>query len=168
MKLSHVIEELVEEKGLDRAVLSSIMCEGMQAAYQKKYPEYDFSVVYNKKTDEIEVFVRKTAASQPTSEVTEISLRKARSIKDDAQVGETVLVPFAEPIGRIEILKAKQIIAQKIRAVEAESIYKEFKPKEGTIIHGVINKCERNGALVKLPTHSAARWMEVQFEGQGP
>ena len=40
MKLSQVIEELVEEKGLDRTILSSIICEGMLAAYKKKYPDF--------------------------------------------------------------------------------------------------------------------------------
>ena len=52
MKLADVIEELVEERGLDRVVLGSIICEGMLAAYQKKYPDLVLRVEYNKKTDE--------------------------------------------------------------------------------------------------------------------
>ena len=39
MKLSGVIEELEKEKGLDRTILSSIICEGMLAAYQNKFPD---------------------------------------------------------------------------------------------------------------------------------
>lgn len=150
MKLSHVIEELIEEKGLDRNVLINVMCEGMLAAYKKKYPELVLDVTYNKKTDEIEVFIQKTVISSVTDENTQISLRKARAIKEDAQLSEQIWVPFEGSIGRIEILKAKQIIAQKIRAIEAANIYNEFKPKENTIVHGTIYKCERNGAIVKI------------------
>lgn len=151
VKLSHVIEELVEERGLDRSILSSIMCEGMLAAYNKKYPSLDINVIYNKKTDEIEVFINKTVvAGAPEDEDREISLRKAKSIKEDAQAGDVLAVPFEGSIGRIEILKAKQIIAQKIRSIEYAAIYQEFKPKEGNIVVGVVHKCERNGVSVKL------------------
>ncbi len=150
MKLSNVIEELVEEKGLDRAVLSTIMCEGMLAAYEKRYPTITFAVHYNKKTDEIETFAVKSVVSSVTDEDKEVSLRKARSIKEDVQLGDSIEVPFEGPIGRIEILKAKQIIAQKIRSIEAAAIYNEFKPQEGEIVQGVIHKCERMGVTVKI------------------
>lgn len=150
MKLSLVIDELVSEKGLDRSVLSGIMCEGILAAYKKKYPDLDISVEYNKKTDEIEAFAAKTVVSTVENENTQVSIRKARAIKDDVAIGETIQIPFVEKIGRIEILKAKQIIAQKIRAVEALGIYNEFKPKEGTVVYGTIYKNEHSGSIIKL------------------
>lgn len=150
VKLSQVIEDLVEERGLDRAVLSSIICEGMLAAYKKKYPDLPLIVQYNKKTDEIEVSIEKTVVNTVQDENLEISVRKARTFNEDAQAGQTLSIPFELPIGRIEILKAKQVIAQKIRHIESSAIYNEFKPKEGTIVYGVIHKCERNGITVKI------------------
>ena len=59
-------------------------------------------------------------------------------------------MPFDGKIGRIEILRAKQVIANSIRRIEASAIYEEFKDKEGTIVHGTIHKCERGGAAVKI------------------
>jgi transcription termination/antitermination protein NusA len=52
-------------------------------------------------------------------------------------------------------LRAKQIIAGKIRKVEATAIYNEFKSKEGTIVHGTIHKNERGGVVVKLGDNMA-------------
>ncbi len=150
MKLSQVIDELVEEKGLDRSVLGSIICEGMLVAYKKKYPELPISVEYNKKTDDIEVLIEKKVVQSVEDEELEISLRKAKAINEDVQLDDALLIPFEGSIGRIEILKAKQVIAQKIRAIEFGAIYNEFKPKEGTIIHGVIHKCERHGVTLKV------------------
>ena len=150
MKLSQVIDELVEEKGLDRIVLSNIICEGMLVAYKKKYPDLPLTVTHSKKTDEIVVTVEKSVVSHVEDEDMQLSLRKARALKEDAQLGDIIAVPFDGSIGRIEILKAKQIIAQKIRAIEHSAIYDEFKSKEGTIIHGVIHKCERHGVTVKV------------------
>lgn len=150
MNLSRVIEELVEEKDIDREVLSSIVCEGILAAYKKRYPDLNFNVLYNKQTDQIDVFADKNVVSTVSDEDAEISLRKARAIKPDAQVGEVVQVPFEGPVGRIEILRAKQVIAQRIRGIEASQIYEEFKPKEGTIVYGTIHKCEPSGTTVKV------------------
>ena len=150
MKLSHVIEELIEEKGLDRQTLDTVVTEGMLSAYRKKYPNATLDVHYDKKTDEIVVKVQKTVVSSVRDEDTEISLRKARNIQEDVVLGDTLWLSFEKPIGRIEILKARQIIAQKIRSIEASQVYNEFKPKEGTIVNGNIHKSERNGVTVKI------------------
>lgn len=150
VKLSGVIEELVEERGLDRSVLGSIISEGMLAAYQKKYPSLSLRAHYDKKTDEVVVEVERLVVSTVDQEATQISLRKAQNIDKDLVVGERVWLPFEGTIGRIEILRAKQVIASKIRKIEADAIYNQFKDKEGTIVHGVVHKCERGGVTVKL------------------
>ena len=41
MNLTDVIQELVEERDLDRSTLASIIKEGMLAGYEKKYPELE-------------------------------------------------------------------------------------------------------------------------------
>lgn len=155
MKLSQVLDELVEEKGLDRALISSIITEGMLAAYKKKYPDLPLAVTYNKKTSDIEIKIEKRIVQNVSDEETEISLRKAKAISPDVELDQTIDIPFEKPIGRIEILKAKQVIAQKIRSIEAAIVYQEFKPKENTIIHGVIHKCERNGMTLKIQDYLA-------------
>lgn len=150
MKLSGVIDELVEERGLDRDVLSSIISEGMLAAYMRKFPELVLKAEYDKQTDEIKISIQKEVVATALDEDTQISVRKARHIDKDLEVGTVVWLPFEGKIGRIEILRAKQIIASRIRAIEAEGVYNEFKPKEGTLVHGVIHKIERSGISIKM------------------
>ncbi|MGB8468104.1 MAG: transcription termination factor NusA [Candidatus Babeliales bacterium] len=155
MKLSQVIDELVEERGMDRALLGKIICEGMEAAYAKRYPELPITVSHNKKTDELDIEIKKKVVATVHDEDLEISLRKARNIKENAQLDEEVAVRFEEPIGRIEILKAKQIIAAKIRDIEASAVYDEFVGKKGSVVLGTIHKCERAGVSVKIGEVSA-------------
>ncbi len=150
MKLAQVIEELIEERGLDRSLLSSIICEGLMAAYTKRFPELTFDISYNKKTDEIEIKVRKAVVATVSDDEIEISLRKARTFDPSVEIGGEVWVPFEGKIGRIEILRAKQVIATKIRGVEAAAIYNQYKDRKDTIVHGTIHKCERNGMSLKL------------------
>jgi N utilization substance protein A len=150
VKLSAVIEDLVEERGLDRAVLSTIISEGIFAAYEKKYPELTLRVEYDKKSDDLVVEVQKNVVATVEDELAEISVRKAKNIDTKLNVGDTVWLPFDGKIGRIEILRAKQVIAGKIRHIEAMAIYEQFKDKEDTIVHGVVHKIERGGISVKL------------------
>jgi len=150
VKLSMVIDQLVEEKGLERSVLSSIICEGMLAAYQKKHPDIEFQAQYDKKTDEVIILSKKTIVSSVQDPGKEISVRKALFIDKKLKEGDEVWLPFEGTIGRIEVLRAKQVIASKIREIEASAVYNEFKDKQGSIVHGVIHKCERSGTVVKL------------------
>jgi transcription termination/antitermination protein NusA len=150
VKLSHVIEELVEERGLNRELISDIVCEGMLAAYSKKYPGATFSVSHDKKNDELEIKVKKQVVSTVQDDDMEISLRKARVLTPTSAVGDELWVPFEGVIGRIEILKAKQVIATKIRSVEAASVYDEYIGKKGSVVLGAIHKCERAGMSIKI------------------
>lgn len=150
MKLSTVIDQLVEEKGLERSVLAAIICEGMLAAYEKGFPGVEFRAEYDKKTDEVVIFSKRKVVANVVDANTEISARKAHFVDKNLKEGEEAWLRFEEPIGRIEILRAKQVIASKIRDIEAAGVYDEFKDKVGTIVHGVVHKCERSGAVVKL------------------
>ncbi|MFH1644185.1 MAG: transcription termination factor NusA [bacterium] len=150
MNLSDVIDALVEERGLDKEQIATIVCEGMRAAYSKKYPELNFVVIYNKKSGQVEVFTEKTVVSSAQDKEKEISLKKAKVINPKAKIGSVLPVPFEQAIGRIEILVAKQVIANKIRELEQSVVYEEYKDQLGDIISGVLHKKERGGFVIKI------------------
>ncbi len=155
MSLFDVIETLVEERGLDKTVLSDIVCEGMLSAYQKRYPELTLRVSIDKKNEALVLEVEKEVVASVEDEDTQISLRKAKGIVLKVDIGDQIWIPFVGSIGRIDILRAKQFIATRIRDIEAATIFAEFKDKEGTILQGVIHKCERAGVVVKIQDHLA-------------
>jgi transcription termination/antitermination protein NusA len=150
INLAHVIDELVEERGLDREALSAVICESMLAAYSKKYPTLHLKIDYDKQSGEINVLVEKKIVATVQDEDAEISLKKARNINSKAEIDETLWLPFEGTIGRIDILRAKQVIASNIRTMESNTIYNEFKDREDTIIHGVVHKLERGGTVIKI------------------
>ncbi len=150
MRLTAVIDQLVEERGLDKDVLDTIICDGMLAAYQKKYPDLPLRARHDKKSDDVAIEVEKAVVTTVKDPEVEVSARKARHIDETVSAGDTIWVPFDGTIGRIEILRAKQVIANQIRKIEAAVVYDEFKEKEGSVVHGVVHKCERGGIAVKL------------------
>ncbi len=153
MKLLDVIEELVEDRGLSRDILSSIISEAMLAAYTKKYPEYELKAEYEKKTGEVSILVEKEivqSVADVKDSTVQITLKKAHFIDKKLKVSDKIWLPFEGKIGRIEVLRARQVIADGIRAIEAAAVYERFKEKEGNVIYGTIHKCERTGVVVKV------------------
>jgi N utilization substance protein A len=150
VNLTDVIEGLVEERGLDREKVIEIVCEGIRAAYIKRFPDISFLVSFNRKSGNLDVFANKKVVASVVDEDHEISLRKAKILDASAQIDAEIPVPFEEPVGRIEILTAKQIIAGKIRDLEQLAIYNDFKDKKDTIITGNVHKRERAGYAVKI------------------
>ncbi len=150
MNIADVIESLVEERGLAKENVISIVCDGILAAYKKKYPELNIEVSFNKKLAKAEIIAKKTAVSSVKDETHEVSLRKARVLSPNSKEGDIIDVPLEEHIGRIEILVAKQVISNKIRELEQTVIAEEFKDKEGSIVSGVTHKRERAGISVKI------------------
>ncbi|MBX9830926.1 transcription termination factor NusA [Candidatus Babeliales bacterium] len=150
MNLADVIENLVEERGLDREQIAAIVCDGIQTAYTKKYPYVDVLVTYNKKTGQVEILAEKEVVNTVEDPDTEITLRRAKMVDAKAELGSLVHVPFEQEIGRVEIITAKQIISAKIRELEHMAVYNEFKDRKGAIIIGAVHKRERAGMVVKI------------------
>jgi len=150
VKLADVIDELVEERGLAKEALGEVVCEGMLAAYQRKYPELTLKVEEDSATGDLVVLVEKSVVATVDDEYAQISLKKARNIDKSLDLDDRVWVPFEGKIGRVEVLRARQVIASRIKQIEARVIYDAFKNKQGQIIIGTVHKSERNGLSIKF------------------
>ena len=74
-----------------------------------------------------------------------ILLKDAKKIKKGILLGEEIVFPLEskEEYGRIAAQTAKQVIIQRIREAERESLASEYGEKEGEIVSGIIQKIER-------------------------
>jgi N utilization substance protein A len=81
-----------------------------------------------------------------------ITLDEAKKIKKDVELGEEMLFPLEthEDFGRIAAQTAKQVILQKLRESERDSILNEWRGREGQIVSGVIQRFERGNIFVDL------------------
>ncbi len=81
-----------------------------------------------------------------------ILLEEARKIKKDVQLGEEIIFDLEthEDFGRIAAQTAKQVILQKLRESERNSILGEWRDKEGTIVSGVVQRFERGHVYIDL------------------
>lgn len=79
-------------------------------------------------------------------------IAEAKKVKKDVKVGEELEFPLESKtdFGRIAAQTAKQVIIQKIREAERESIVFEFKNKEGQVVSGIIQRFERGNVFIDL------------------
>lgn len=79
-----------------------------------------------------------------------IMLDEAKKIKKGIKVGEEISFPleFKDEYGRIAAQTAKQVIMQKLREIERDTLFEEYKSKEGTIVSGIVQRID--GQVVYL------------------
>lgn len=97
-----------------------------------------------------------------------IMLEEARKIKKNAKPGDEISFPLEtkENFGMIAAQTAKQVIIQRIREAEKESIYGEFKKRQGEIISGIVQRMEGGNVFVDLGRATAILPREEQIRGE--
>ncbi|GAI53983.1 unnamed protein product, partial [marine sediment metagenome] len=81
-----------------------------------------------------------------------IMLKEAKKMKKGIKAGEELEMPLKtrEDYGRIAAQTAKQVILQKIREAERETIFEEYKSKEGEIVSGIVQRMEGRNVLIDI------------------
>jgi N utilization substance protein A len=79
---------------------------------------------------------------------TDIQLKEAAILKSGVEVGDELItdLPIPESYGRMAAQTAKQVIIQKLREMERDMIFSEFKDKERDVVSGIVQR--REGRLV--------------------
>ena len=143
---------IVEEKGINKQVVVDGMEQAMAAAYKKETGIPNVMAKVDEETGDIRLYLFRTVVEEVENEDTEISLEEAKKLVDDIEVGETIkgeelpLVSF----GRVAAGTAKQIIVQKIKEAEKQSISEEFQDKEGELMVGTLQREDQNNYFVDL------------------
>ncbi|HAM35931.1 MAG TPA: transcription termination/antitermination protein NusA [Elusimicrobia bacterium] len=141
------LEQLEREKGIKKDDILK-MIEGAVVSSLRKHVGKTtvIEASIDPDTAEFRANVVKKVAEAVADPELEISLAEARRYKKDAAIGEDVRLPApVTDFARIAAQTAKQVLAQKIREVERDTLYDEFKPKEGEVVTGSVHRfLERN------------------------
>lgn len=82
----------------------------------------------------------------------DLILEDAKKIKKDAVVGDIIeaVLPEEKDYGRVAAQTAKQVIIQRIREAERDSMFEEYKNKEGEVLSGVVQRVEGRNVFIDL------------------
>ena len=169
--LNEVFEELEREKGISREVIVSSLCDAMVAAYKKHLRVKEIEnveAILDEQGGEIGIFKGKTVVKKVEDEDNEISLKDAKEIDEDVELGDEVKLEVTpEQFGRIAAQAANQVLTQRIREAERNLVLNEFLDKKGTLITGIIQKVdERRNVIVNIGKIDAIMPRKEQIPGE--
>ncbi len=152
INLNHIIDQVVKDKGIDRAVLVEALEAAVLSAANKKYRNTrDLEAHFNDEIGEVEVFEFVTVVDEVENSYQEIDLGEAREIDPDVEVGDSLGMKMdASSFSRIAAQTAKQVIIQKVREAEREGIFNEFKDRLGELVNGIVRRYERGDLIIDL------------------
>jgi N utilization substance protein A len=98
----------------------------------------------------------------------DITLEEAKKIKKSSKVGDILEIELESKsdYGRIAAQTAKQVIIQKIREAERDSMFKEYKEKEGDVLSGTIQRIEGRTVYVDLGKSVGVLFPSEQIESE--
>ena len=100
-----------------------------------------------------QILLEKEVTETVENEQTEVALEVAREYHPEAQLGDTVMVPVetGRTFGRIAAQTAKQVILQRIREAERDSLYDEFVERQGDLVTGTVQSVSHGTLTISLP-----------------
>ena len=154
-ELYNVIDALSREKGIDPNVVVSAVEDAIVVATRKAYKTQEtLRAELDRETGQIRAYgVKSIVESQDQVEDPnlQISLENARRIDPNAEVGgELRTYKSTEVLGRIAAQLAKQVIFQKVREAERDTVYNEYIGRVGEVINATVKRQEGQDVIVDI------------------
>lgn len=146
------ITQLSADRNLAPDVIIEAIESALVSAYKRNYgTSQNVRVQIDRRTGKAQVFVKKLVTENVRDERNEISLEEARSINPHAKLGDFIEIEIKpKDFGRIAAQTAKQVITQRIREAERDSVYAEYAEREGELVTGVVRDIDGRTQTVNI------------------
>jgi len=146
------IEMLSREKHIEPDVVISAIEDAMVVAARKFYKsEEDLRGKFNSETGQVDVYSVITVVEEVTDPKREISLADAKKKDPGAEIGTEYKTSKAtDVLGRIAAQTAKQVILQKVREAERDTIFNEYHNRSGELVTAIVKRAEGPDLIVDM------------------
>ena len=150
--LFQTIDQLSREKGIDPQIIISAVEDAILAATRKYYKSTeDLQSHFNKESGAIEVYAVKKVVEQVVDPDHEMSLAEARKRDPEASLDSEQKIPKdTHVLGRIAAQTAKQVIFQKVREAERDTVFAEYNNRVGELVNCTVKRLEGPEVIVDL------------------
>jgi N utilization substance protein A len=146
------IEILSKEKGIDPQIVLDAVKDAMLIAAKKHYrTNEDYIAEMEPKTGAIHLYAVKKVVEEVADPVHEMTLGEAKRLNPEAEIGQEARIPKnTDALGRISAQTAKQVIFQKVREAERETVYLEYSGRAGELVNCTIKRVEGPDYILDL------------------
>ncbi|MBR5396147.1 MAG: transcription termination/antitermination protein NusA [Bacteroidaceae bacterium] len=152
INMIEVFADFKEKNNIDRATLVSVLEECFRNVIAKMHgTDENYDIIVNPDKGDFEIYHNRVVV--PDGEVNdpnkEIALSEAQQIEDDYEIGEEVSqrVDMSE-FGRRAILQLRQTLASRIMELEYDSLYNQYKDREGEVISAEVYQTWKRETLL--------------------
>ena len=148
--LIKAIDVLSEEKGIPKEDLFGYLEAALNAAYKRNYGATNSKVTIDRDTGEYHVISYKVIVDEINMEEEEDAQVLLEEVKDKKlKVGDVIEEEVTpKDFGRVAASTAKQVLVQKVREAERNSIMEEFSDKEGELLIGTLSREDKQNYYV--------------------
>src|ERR1700743_2186218 len=139
-------------KNFEPEVVVAAIEDAMVVAARKDYKsEEDLRAKFNQETGQVEVFSVMTVVEEVVDPKKEVSLADAKKKNPSAEVGtEIVASKPTDAFGRITAQTFKQVILEKVREGERDTIFNEYHNRVGELVTVVVKRAEGPDLIVDM------------------
>jgi N utilization substance protein A len=126
--------------------------DAMMIAARKHFRTTEnYDAVFDEKSGGLKLYSVKTVAEVVADPSSEMSLADARRVDPNAEIGSVIRIQKpTDALGRISAQTAKQVIFQKVREAERDTIYREYSDRVGELVNTTIKRVEGLDLVVDL------------------
>lgn len=146
------LDAIVEEKKINKQIVVEAMEQAVAAAYKKNEGLTNVMAKVDTVTGDIKVYSYKTVVETVENPELEVSLEDASKEVEGIELGETIIekeLPLKD-FGRVASQTAKQIVVQRVKEAEKQSISEEFEDKDGELMVGTLSREDQKNYFVDL------------------
>ena len=138
------IETLSKEKGIDPQIVLDAVKDAMLMATRNHYgTNEDYVAEMDPKTGAIQLYTVKKVVEAVEDARREATLCEARRVDAAAEIGSDIRIKKnTEGLGRISAQTARQVIFQKIREAERETVYQEYSGRAGELVNCLVKRID--------------------------
>ena len=147
------INQVATDKGLDREVIFQAIEAALVSAYRRNYGSVaNVTAEVDRTSGDMHVFAEREVVEDVMNPRTEITEQDVRKLQPTAKLGDVVRVPSTpDDFGRIAAQTAKQVILQRIREAERDTVYENFAHQVNEIVSTQVRSIDaQSGAVTVL------------------
>jgi N utilization substance protein A len=146
------INQVCHDRQLPKEVVLEAVESALVSAYRRKYgTNQGISARVDSETGDAQIFTHKLVVDTVTDDKREVGLQEARRRQPEAVVGDEVPIETTpENFGRIAAQTARQVILQRIREAERDSLFNTYAEREGEIINGTVQSIDQQQVTLSL------------------
>jgi N utilization substance protein A len=153
LDLHEEIQQLMQEKGMSEELVARTIENLLVSAYKRKFGHSENVVVrFSEDKREVSLFAKKVIVDEVQDGSKEIAITDAREFLPDAELGDEMLIELdpRKDFARSAVATAKHAARQYMREITKDSLYAEYKEKEGEIITGYYQRERSNNIYVDI------------------